>query len=91
MANLPPEEIPWQNFPRGEIIPYGKPSPSLANLLQHKFPYMILGQHVRFILGGGGGGNLIDGELLPYGILSGGKEIHMGRKSHVTSDAPVAT
>ena len=28
--------------------------------------------------------NPIDGELLPYGILSGGKEIHGGRKSHVT-------
>ena len=32
--------------------------------------YAILGQHVR--LGGGGGENPIDGELLPYGILSGG-------------------
>ena len=34
-------------------------------------------------LGGGGGENPIDGELLPYGILSGGgggigKEIHGG-------------
>ena len=27
---------------------------------------------------GGGGINPIDGELLPYGILSGGKEIHGG-------------
>ena len=32
MANLPPEEIPWQNFPRGETIPYGKASPSMVNL-----------------------------------------------------------
>ena len=30
MANLPPEEIPWQNFPRGGI-PYGKASPSMVN------------------------------------------------------------
>ena len=30
-------------------------------------------------LGGGGGENPIDGELLPYGILSGGgEEIHGG-------------
>ena len=32
MANLPPEEIPWQNFHRGETIPYGKASPSVVNL-----------------------------------------------------------
>ena len=38
---------------------------------------------------GGGGRNPIDGELLPYGILSGGGgggEFHGGRKPHVTPD-----
>ena len=38
-----PEEIPWQNFPL-----YGKSPPT-------QIPYVILGQHVRFVLGGGGG------------------------------------
>ena len=41
---FPPEEIPWQNFPL-----YGKSPPTQS-------PYVILGQHVRFVLGGGGGG-----------------------------------
>ena len=34
LANLPP---PMAELPQGEIILYGKPSPSMANLLQHKF------------------------------------------------------
>ena len=61
---FPPEEIPWQNFHL-----YGKSPPT-------QIPYVILGQHVRFVLGEGGGGgrNPIDGELLPYGILSGGRK-----------------
>ena len=41
---FPPEEIPWQNSPL-----YGKSPPT-------QIPYVILGQHVRFVLGGGGGG-----------------------------------
>ena len=90
IANVPPEGIPYgkpspgrnpiAELPQGEIIPYGKPSPSMANL-PTQIPYVLLGQHVRF--GGGGGENPIDGELLPYGILSGGKVIH-GGGSHVT-------
>ena len=51
----------WQTFPL-----YGKSLPT-------QIPYVILGQHVRFL---GAGRNPIDGEFLPYGILSGGKEIH---------------
>ena len=34
----------------------------------------------------GGGRNPIDGELLPYGILSGGRKSMGG--SHVTQDSP---
>ena len=36
--------------------------------------------------GGGGGRNPMDGELLPYGILSGGRKSMGG--SHVTPDSP---
>ena len=42
---------------QGGIIPYGKASPSVANLLQCA---------IYFIWGGGGVRNHIDGELLPY-------------------------
>ena len=41
--------------------------------------------------GGGGERNPIDGELLPYGILSGGRKSMGGgggRKSHMTPDSP---
>ena len=58
MANLtpppPPGRNPMAELPQGEIIPYGKPSPSMANLLPIQIPYVILGQHVRFCWGGGG-------------------------------------
>ena len=77
MANLPPEEIQWHNFPL-----YGKSPPT-------QISYVILGQHVRFVLGGGGGGRPpIDGELLPYGILSGGRKSMGGGESHETPDSP---
>ena len=55
----------WQTFPL-----YGKSPPT-------QIPYVILGQHVRFLLGGGGGRNPIDGNFYhmvfyPGGIHGGG-------------------
>ena len=80
MASLPPP-------PRKKS--HGRTSPSIANLLQHTFLMLILGQHVRFVLGGGGGITPINGELLLCGILSGGrKSMGGGGKSHVTPDSP---
>ena len=61
----------WQTFTL-----YGKSPPK-------QIPYVIFGQHVRFLFGSGGR-NPIDWELLPYGIFSGG--IQGG--SHVTPDSP---
>ena len=61
----------WQTFPL-----YGKSPPT-------QIPYVILGQHVRFLLGGGGGEKSHRWELLPYGILSGGG----GGGSYVTPDS----
>ena len=50
----------WQTFPL-----YGKSPPT-------QIPYVILGHHVLFLLGEGGGKKSQRWELLPYGILSGG-------------------
>ena len=56
----------WQTFPL-----YGKSPPT-------QIPYVILGHHVRFLLGEGGGKKSQRWELLPYGILSGGGGGSMG-------------
>ena len=61
----------WQTFPL-----YGKSPPNTNS---------ICNIGTACAIGGGGGENPIDGELLPFGILSGGKEIHGGGgESHVT-------
>ena len=74
----PPGRNPIAELPQGEIIPYGKPSPSLTILPQHKFHMYYWDSMCDFFCGGGR--NPIDGEILPYGILSGGKEIHGGEE-----------
>ena len=62
---FPPEEIPWQNFPL-----YGKSPPT-------QIPYVILGQHVRFVLGGGGTKSHRWGTFTMWYFIRG-KEIHGG-------------
>ena len=93
MANVPHEGIPYGKPSPGRnskaelsqvgIIPYWQTFPLYDKSPPAQIPYVILGQHVRFLLGRGGGGrNPIDGELLSYGILSGGRKSMGG--SHVT-------
>ena len=60
MANLPPEEIPWQNFPRGETIPYGKATPSMVNLPPTQISWWGNKYHGRFP----------PPEIIPYGKRS---------------------
>ena len=55
----------WQTFPL-----YGKSPPK-------QIPYVILGQHVRFLLGGGGR-NPIDGNFYHMVFYPGGGGIHGG-------------
>ena len=74
----PPGRNPMAELSHGEIIPYGKSPPT-------QIPYALLGQHVRFFFRGGGGGEKSHrwGTFTIW-YLIWGKEIHGGRKSHVT-------
>ena len=84
MANVPPEGIPY-----GKHSPGRNPMAELPPLWQissNTNSICNIGTACAICFGRGGGRNPIDGELLPYGNLSGGRKSMGG--SHVTPDSP---
>ena len=84
----PPGRNPMAELPQEGIIPYGKPSPFMANLLQHKLHKLCnIGTACAIFVGRGGGEKSHRWELFTiWYFIRGGDP--WGGGSYVTPDSP---